>query len=71
MLSFYPEFEAQSTSNVELIFLLDLSCSMLVGENEVFSCSNVDIEDIFVFVHSLFLSLSSVLWLLLQLRVLL
>ena len=31
MLSFYPEFEAQSMSNVEFVFLLDLSCSMQVG----------------------------------------
>ena len=30
MLTFYPEFEAESPSEVEVIFLLDLSCSMKV-----------------------------------------
>ena len=31
MLTFYPEFEAKSPSEVEVIFLLDLSCSMKVS----------------------------------------
>lgn len=30
MLTFYPEFEAESPPDVEVIFLLDLSCSMKV-----------------------------------------
>ena len=31
MLTFYPEFEAESPQEVEIVFLLDLSCSMKVS----------------------------------------
>ena len=31
MLTFYPEFEADSPQEVEVLFLFDLSCSMKVG----------------------------------------
>ena len=31
MLTFYPEFEAESPQEVEVVFLLDLSCSMKVS----------------------------------------
>lgn len=31
MLTFYPEFEAESPQQVEILFLLDLSCSMKVS----------------------------------------
>ena len=31
MLTFYPEFEAESPEQVEVVFLLDLSCSMKVS----------------------------------------
>ena len=37
MLTFYPEFEAESPPEVELVFLLDLSCSMKVS-SVVFIC---------------------------------
>ena len=36
MLTFYPEFEAESPPEVELLFLLDLSCSMKVSSSVVF-----------------------------------
>ena len=31
MLTFYPEFEAEIPREVEVLFLLDLSCSMKVS----------------------------------------
>ena len=31
MLTFYPEFEAEIPQQVEVVFLLDLSCSMKVS----------------------------------------
>ena len=33
MLTFYPEFEAESPQQVEILFLLDLSCSMKVSDS--------------------------------------
>lgn len=38
MLTFYPEFEAESPTEVEVLFLLDLSCSMKVSSSVVFFC---------------------------------
>ena len=38
MLTFYPEFEAESPSEVEVLFLLDLSCSMKVSSSVVYFC---------------------------------
>ena len=38
MLTFYPEFEAESPSEVEVVFLFDLSCSMKVSSSVVVFC---------------------------------
>ena len=43
MLTFYPEFEAETPREVEVLFLLDLSCSMKVSG--IINCDNDDDDD--------------------------
>lgn len=43
MLTFYPEFEAEIPREVEVLFLLDLSCSMKVSR--IVNCGNDDDDD--------------------------
>ena len=43
MLTFYPEFEAEIPREVEVLFLLDLSCSMKVSR--IINCDNDDDDD--------------------------
>ena len=43
MLTFYPEFEAEIPREGEVLFLLDLSCSMKVSR--IINCDNDDDDD--------------------------
>ena len=43
MLTFYPEFEAETPREVEVLFLLDLSCSMKVSR--IINCDTDDDDD--------------------------
>ena len=43
MLTFYPEFEAETPPEVEVVFLLDLSCSMKVSSSVVFFLLVLDV----------------------------
>ena len=43
MLTFYPEFEAETPREVEVLFLLDLSCSMKASR--IINCDNDDDDD--------------------------
>ena len=61
MLTFYPEFEAESPQEVEVVFLLDLSCSMKVSYSIMKICPAISTLDIILIFFLLFCFLDRIL----------